>query len=190
MSPGPDVAEAARSVRAQMDARASHGVVCLDGPAASGKTTLAHALRDHADVTVVHTDDVLPGWSGLASLPAALDDLILTFTAEPRRPSGFYTRYDWHREQLAEVVEVPRTPWLVLEGVGSGSLRHAHAVTLLVWVELTDASERERRGLARDGESVRRYWQQWMLDEQRYFDEHRVRERADLLVVDGVLSPT
>ena len=46
-------------------------LVCVDGPAGSGKTTLAAALvratrRHGLSVALVHMDDVYEGWSGLA----------------------------------------------------------------------------------------------------------------------------
>jgi pantothenate kinase-related protein Tda10 len=45
-------------------------LLCIDGPAGSGKTTLAGEVAAEAmaemSVAVVHLDDVYPGWDGLA----------------------------------------------------------------------------------------------------------------------------
>ncbi|MET0999022.1 MAG: 4-amino-4-deoxy-L-arabinose transferase, partial [Marmoricola sp.] len=109
-------------------------LICIDGPAGSGKTTLAAAVSASAidDVHVVHMDDLFPGWSGLAEVDAQLADLLLPLAED--RP-GAYRRYDWVAGEFAETVTVDPTPLLVIEGVGSGAARFAELVTVLVWVE-------------------------------------------------------
>ncbi len=154
-------------------------LVCIDGPAGSGKTTLAAAL--HALVpasTVVHVDDLLAGWGGLRGVAERLDPLLQPLA---RDETGHYERYDWVAESFAGRVEVEPTPLLVVEGVGSGTPRHASLRTALVWVEVDDAL-RLRRGMERDGEALRSHWQRWMLEERALFLDDDTRSRADLVV--------
>lgn len=152
-------------------------LVCLDGRAGSGKTTLARALAERSgDSPVVHMDDLFEGWSGLASVDAQLDGLLRPL-AEGR--PGSYRRYDWTRAEFAETVVVSPGPLLILEGVGSGSLRVADLATVLVWLEAPH-DVRMRRGIERDGEAFAPYWQQWAAAEAEHFAAHRTRERADL----------
>ena len=40
-------------------------LVCVDGPAGSGKTTLAAGIAARTGAPVLHMDDLYPGWSGL-----------------------------------------------------------------------------------------------------------------------------
>ena len=154
-------------------------LVCLDGPAGSGKTTLAAALA-HLEpaASVVHTDDLLDGWGGLAGLGERLDPLLLPLS---RDEPGRYERYDWHAERFAEWVRVRPTPLLVVEGVGSGARRHGALCTTLVWIEVDD-SLRLRRGLERDGEAARPHWERWMIEERAHFVDQQTRERADVVV--------
>ncbi len=156
-------------------------LLCIDGPAGSGKTTLAGTVADRTGARVVHCDDLLEGWGGLPALSGALEELLRPL-AEGR--PGSYRRWDWYADAWAEVVAVPPAPLLVVEGVGSGSPAHADLVTVLVWVE-ADPAVRRTRGLARDGVELAEDWDRWVLAEQRLFAAERTRERADLLVDGG-----
>jgi uridine kinase len=152
-------------------------LICLDGPAGSGKTTWAAAIAELAPgTTVVHTDDLFAGWSGLSELDAQLDDLLRPLAE--RRP-GSYRRYDWLAGHFAEDVIVGPAPLLVLEGVGSGTSRFADLVTVLVWVEAPH-DLRMSRGLDRDGDAFAPHWEQWARDEAVLFARERPRERADV----------
>lgn len=161
-------------------------LVCVDGPAGSGKTTLAAALGEgfeelgHGAARVVHMDDLYAGWSGLPGIDAQLGDLLVPLGEG--RP-GSYRRYDWVEGRFAEQVVVPWAPLVVLEGVGAGAARFAPLVTVLVWVE-APYDERRRRGLERDGEAFAPHWEQWARDEAELFTREQTRERADV-VVDG-----
>lgn len=156
-------------------------LICVDGPAGSGKTTLAASLTQLTDgARVVHLDDLYAGWNGLSRLDAQLGDLLLPLAGG--RP-GSYRRHDWLTGETAETVVVDPVPLLVLEGVGSGASRFAALQTVLVWVEAPHELRRQR-GLARDGEAFAPHWEQWARDEASLFARERTRERADL-VVDG-----
>jgi len=156
-------------------------LVCIDGPAGSGKTTLALQVAEHTGAPVVRMDDLYPGWDGLFAVgPEVLG--LLQPLAEGR--TGCYRRYDWLGEEYREQHCVEPAPLLLLEGVGSGNLAWQDLVTTLVWVEAPD-DVRLRRGLARDGEEQRERWTQWMLDESRLFAEEGTRARADLVFRSG-----
>ncbi len=155
-------------------------LICVDGPAGSGKTTLAAALADLGGARVVHMDDLYPGWSGLSEVDAQLADLLVPLGVGA---AGAYRRYDWVAGRFAETVTVEPAPLLVLEGVGSGAARFAGLVSVLVWVEAPH-DLRMRRGLERDGDAFAPHWEQWAADEVALFARERTRERADV-VVDG-----
>ena len=161
-------------------------LVCVDGPAGSGKTTLAGAVAALRPGTpVIHMDDLYDGWEGLPHLTDQLSGLLRPLsTGEP----GTYRRYDWHAGRYAETVTVTPGPLLVLEGVGSGSRTHADLTTALAWV-WAPAGLRLRRGLERDGEALADRWHQWMVDEGRYLAQEQVEARADLLVDGTGLTP-
>ncbi|HYF71618.1 MAG TPA: 4-amino-4-deoxy-L-arabinose transferase [Nocardioides sp.] len=154
-------------------------LVCIDGPAGSGKTTLAGAVAAlEPDAVVVHMDDLYDGWAGLSRVDDQLRTLLEPLS---RCEAGAYRRYDWLAGRYAETVTVAPGELLVLEGVGSGSARFAHLVTALAWVE-APSDVRLRRGLERDGEAVRPHWERWQVDEAARFVRDGTRARADLVV--------
>jgi uridine kinase len=167
-------------------------LVCIDGPAGSGKTTLAAALRRRllmvsgpagaGRVEVVHMDDVYDGWAGLAS---GIDTVAHSVVAPLRSGApGRYRRYDWHRGGFAEERLIEPCAVLLVEGVGSAASAYADAITCLVWVE-APSDVRLSRGLARDGADLWEHWVAWRDQEEAMFARERTRERADM-VVDGL----
>jgi uridine kinase len=157
-------------------------LICVDGPAGSGKTTLAAAISERSGAPVIHMDDLYPGWDGLPKVADQLESLLRPLAAGG---AGSYRRYDWHEGRLAETVTVTAPPaeLLVLEGVGSGSRVVADLVTVLVWVE-APYDLRMRRGIERDGDAFEPYWLAWAEAERTHFTAEGTRARADL-ILDG-----
>jgi uridine kinase len=153
-------------------------LVCVDGPAGSGKTTLAAELANLVGAQLIHGDDLMSGWRGLDAVPRQLTSL-LSALAEGR--TGGYQHFDWLQDRYDGQVKVQPAPWLVVEGVGSGAAALAAYITVLVWVEV-DEDLRLARGLERDGAEMRQHWLTFMEDEGLLFARERIRERADVLV--------
>ncbi|MHA7134861.1 uridine kinase family protein [Oerskovia turbata] len=160
-------------------------LVVVDGPAGSGKTTLAAQLATALPAQVVHMDDLYEGWTGMAAGVDRLVEQVLAPLAAGRK--GRYQRYDWTLGEYAEWHDVPFAPFLVVEGCGAGSRRVAGLTTLLVWVEADD-DVRLARGLARDGEAARDPWIEWMAMEREVYAAEGTVERADV-VLDGLGEP-
>ncbi|MFC8732397.1 AAA family ATPase [Luteimicrobium sp. NPDC057192] len=152
-------------------------LVVVDGPAGSGKTTLAAQLGGALPAQVVHMDDLYEGWSGLRAGTDRLVGQVLEPWAEGR--DGRYARYDWEAGAFAEEHDVPRAPFLVVEGCGAGARRLAGHTTLLVWVEAPD-DVRLARGLARDGADAREHWLAWMREEREVYTSEGTAQRADV----------
>lgn len=151
-------------------------LVCLDGPAGSGKTTLAAAITERVGGQVVHLDDLYPGWRGLAQVVTLVERLLSPLG---HGQSGHYRRFDWETGSLAEWRPVRPGGLLVLEGVGSGCRRWAPLTTTLAWLA-APRTTRRRRGLDRDGPEYADLWRRWAVEEDSLFAREHTRSRADL----------
>lgn len=172
-------------VLAQPPTLGSSRLICVDGRAGAGKTTLGRALHAVASTTgsarLLHMDDMYAGWSGLGEVSGRVErDLIGPLRDD--RP-GRYRRYDWHLGRFAEWCTVGPVDVLVLEGVGSGARSYSSCITALAWVE-APREVRLARGVERDGQEVLPRWLAWMADEDGLFGREDTQARADV-VVDG-----
>jgi uridine kinase len=180
-----DVAALAARVRETPPRLGATRLVTVDGPAGSGKTTLADLLGDALDgCPVVHMDDLYRGWSGLG--PDVWDRLhrqVLSPLAagQPAR----YQVYDWDAGRFDRWVDLPIPARLVVEGVGAAARRVDAYASLRVWVE-APRDLRTARGVARDGEALRAQWLRWAAEEDAHFTADATRARADVLV-DGTV---
>lgn len=176
------VREAVEQQRRRLGAGEGPFVVAVDGPSGSGKTVLGAALARDLGAPLVQMDDLFAGWDGLAAAPGLLTEQVLEPLARGGRAA--YRRWDWHQDDWAEEVEVPRTDLLVVEGCGSSVGPAAPHVDLAVWVEAPDEA-RMARGLARDGESYRPHWERWAAQESQVYAADGTRSRAHVVVRTG-----
>lgn len=186
MEPQPaDVAALAARVSATPPRLGTTRLVTVDGPAGSGKTTLAGLLGVALGGSpVVHMDDLYEGWSGLG--PGIWDRLngqVLAPLAAGR--PARYQVYDWDAGRFDRWADLPVPRALVVEGVGAAARPVDAYASLRVWVE-APRDLRIARGVARDGEALRAQWLRWAEVEQAHFTADRTRDRADVLV-DGTV---
>lgn len=182
--PGATLAAVQRLLHATPARLGAARLLCVDGPAGSGKTSAAAVLETHlgatgADVRVLHMDDHYDGWEGLGGAPLRVADL-LERLASGR--SGTYRPYDWYAGAFGAEVAVPALTAdsvVVLEGVGAGAAQVAPFRSALVWVEAPPAL-RLRRAIERDGAHLEDELRAWARREALHFDAHGTRAAADL----------
>ncbi len=156
-------------------------LVCVDGFAGSGKTTLATAIQRATGARVLHTDEMLHGWRGLFGLGDTLDRLLRPLASDD---VSAWTRWDWHADDWAETFPVPPLDpgeLLLVEGVGSSVGPHRDLISLALWVDANEAT-RTQRWLDRDGSEARPFIEQWQSDERSLHRAAETRARAHLIL--------
>jgi energy-coupling factor transporter ATP-binding protein EcfA2 len=156
-------------------------LVCIDGPSGSGKTTVATQLRRILPATIVHADELCPGWDGLPEVPGILAALLEPLAAGR---TGAFREWDWLRERPGEDRTLEPTPVLIVEGLGAGARALAAWTTTLVWLD-ADPDRRKRRAFERDGDYFRDQWAPWAVAERAYFADEGLPDRADLMFRTG-----
>ena len=155
-------------------------VVTIDGPAGSGKTTLANQLAEVlSDCKVIHMDDLYNGWTQdlCGELAARIDQKILTPLSQNK--SAQFEKYDWATKSFNEKVSIEPPNYLILEGVGSGHPDLNSRSALNIWIEAEPTVLLERL-IKRDGEALRDDLVCWQSHEARYFSELLIKHLADV----------
>lgn len=159
----------------------------------AGKSTLANKLKEEcSNVTIVHKDDFYRPSSEIIKVPPIEKPIgadfdwkrVLYQVLEPisQDKEGYYQRYDWETDCLAEWHTVPVGGIVIIEGVYSIRQELSDKYDFTIWVD-SPRKIRLTRGLQRDGEEVRDMWENnWMISEGIYVEKQKPQERADLLV--------
>lgn len=157
-------------------------LVCIDGPAGSGKTTLANQVAQLvAHSEVIHMDDLYEGWN--EPLNDSLIQRVRTHIVVPfhqRRPISFQ-RWDWHADMWGETVGFPSPEILILEGVGSAARGLREHAQLTIFLDIDDDQGAERVRI-RDGAEVAAQLAAWMRHQQTYFESDETRTACDVVV--------
>jgi uridine kinase len=176
----------------QMPRKQKTFIMAVDGGGGSGKSFFVRRLQAaDPSIAVVHMDDFfLPanqrtGYHEPKTIAAdfdwhRLEGQVLKPLAQ--NEPGYYQRYDWQQDRLAEYHTVPVCDLVVVEGIYTLLLDLRPYYDYAVWVECPYET-RLARGLERDGEAARQVWvSDWMPAEERYLNAYQPHKCADLLV--------
>jgi uridine kinase len=158
-------------------------LVTIDGPAGSGKTTLANQLENQLlaegrSVVTIHADDIYNGWQDALgeSLTQLLTDQLL-----PGIASGAafqLPRFDWYLDKYSTFTIYPPSSIFIFEGVGSGQRVTRVAAALTIWIDIPDHLGL-RRALERDGETLRPQLENFQLAQYEHFLKESTEAAAD-----------
>ncbi|MBU3715580.1 MAG: hypothetical protein FGM63_00875 [Candidatus Nanopelagicaceae bacterium] len=158
--------------------------ISIDGPAGSGKTTLARRISENykgGPVLTVHMDDLYNGWEDAltSQLTRTLVNQILT-PATQGKALGF-RKYDWLNKSFGELISHPAPNLLILEGVGSGQKATRAFTDELIWIDI-DLEVGLQRVLRRDGDYLETEMRIWQIREQEHFKSENTRDCATIRV--------
>lgn len=157
-------------------------LVGIDGPAGSGKSTIADQLSRAFEWPVIRIDDFFSWVSFTNWWPRFASDVIAPLLEG--RDARYRVR-DWAGDEfgggLAGWKEVAWAPVVIIEGVGATRSEIADVLACRVWVDAT-AADRLQRGVTRDGESHRQLWIEYMPRENDFFAADEAAHRADVRI--------
>lgn len=175
-----------------MEKNAGHHrlLITLDGPCASGKTTLARKLAQAFRAEVLHTDDfviphalktperlAVPG--GNCDAERLAEEVVIPFK---RGLPVRYRRYDCRKDILLPEEQLPDSRILILEGsyCNLPAIREYADLRLFLDVpwEIRKARLLERESAA----SLRRFYDRWIPLENAYFEAYHLPHADDIII--------
>jgi uridine kinase len=158
--------------------------ISIDGPAGSGKTTLARRIAESfsiGPVATIHMDDLYNGWEDALTiqLSRTLTQQILTPISQGK--SFSYRKYDWLKGGFGNFISVPLPSLLILEGVGSGQKVTRKFTDEALWIEV-GSEVGLQRVLNRDGNYLETEMRLWQLREQEHFKIENTRDCATIRI--------
>jgi uridine kinase len=132
-------------------------------------------------VAVVSTD-LLATWEHPLDWWPIVERHLLGPIAAGRSTTMPVTEWVSGKPRPGGAIDLPPVDVLILEGVSSGRRAVADRLSALVWVEVPGRERRLARAVARDGESMRTYLEQWQTGERAHFDSDGTRARADVIL--------
>jgi len=167
-------------------------VVLIDGHAGSGKSMIAQALREEIfkttldAPTLIHMDDLYPGWEGLRAGSLYLIREILEPLSRSQRAT--WQVWDWERSSRGRPGEAGNGfresaggNIVIVEGCGSLSKRAKELAALGIWID-ADAERRAIRLKDRDGDRFAVEMALWATQETEFYNDEASRDLADLVL--------
>ena len=157
-------------------------IIIIDGPAGSGKTTLAKSLTGlFENCPIIHMDEIYEGWES-ALLPRTSKNLV-EWIINPllENKSIEYIKYDWNLGQRIEKIVINNSKVIIIEGVGSSSFEISKHASLKLWIEVNKETG-INRVLTRDGQQIQEQMKKWQTRESKFFIENNSKENSDVWI--------
>lgn len=155
--------------------------LAMDGKSCSGKTTLADLIERERPVTVIHTDDFFDNPDSEAIGINSRRIISEIFNEIKVGKPLTYRKYDCRTKSFRNVLIEKVHPLVLIEGVFSANLELINRYQGIIFAEVDDDTRMERL-LIRSKPLISRFINEWIPREDRYFQNDRIRFRADLIV--------
>ena len=167
-------------------------LVTIDGPCASGKTTLAEKLAVVLDAAVVHTDDyviphgqktperlAIPG--GNCDADRLCKEVVIPWKCGD---TAFIRRYDCRNDRLLPAEKLPESRILILEGSYSNLPMIREHADIRVFVNTPWKIRKERLTRRESPQSLQMFYDRWIPLEDRYFEAYGLPDRECILLTE------
>ena len=164
-------------------------LITIDGPCASGKTTLALKLSEVFEAAVIHTDDfvvpherktadrlAIPG--GNCDAERLCKEVVVPWK---RDQTVKYRKYDCGLRRLLPERTLPECKMLIIEGSYCNLPSIREYADLRLFVDTPENIRMERLQKRESPESLKRFRQVWIPLENAYFDAYRLPDESCLV---------
>lgn len=153
-------------------------VITIDGPAGSGKTTLARtlALEIQSNYTI-HMDELYEGW-GSTMTPTLTSKLKSILEGVISSKKIDFTPFNWLENCPDIPISVMAPKYLIIEGVGAGQSAIRKFVSIAIWIEVPE-DEGLARVIERDGSGVAEFMPSFIVAQAAHFLKEDTRKSAD-----------
>jgi anthranilate synthase component 1/para-aminobenzoate synthetase len=154
-------------------------IILIDGQSGAGKTTLAVHMAVALGATIVHLDDVYPGWGGLVEGR----DRVIADVLRPMRSgsAGSVQTWNWESNAPGDMLTVSPAPIVIVEGCGISTAESRMLADTVIWVEAPRELRRERV-TERDGSGATELHDSWERDVETHIAEHNPIQTANVVV--------
>lgn len=162
----------------------------IEGPSASGKTTLSEMLREKYNCTVFHMDDFFlrpeqrtperyAEVGGNLDRERFLEDVLIPLK---KGENINYRRFDCSQMKLLEPVVIKPQKLTVIEGVYSMHPAFSGYYDLSVFLDINSELQKERIMKRNTPEKAERFFNEWIPIENKYFSGTDVKSRCDFCI--------
>ena len=171
-------------------AEKSFAVVAIEGGSASGKTTLAKELEEKYECNVFHMDDFflrpeqrtkerLAEAGGNVDRERFYDEVLISLK---KYKTIEYRAFDCATVSLLPAVTIEPNRLTVVEGAYSTHPYFDKYYDLAVFLNIEPDLQKERI-MKRNGEQkAKRFFEEWIPMEQRYFEIMHIKDQCDLIL--------
>ncbi len=156
-------------------------VITIDGPAGSGKTTLALILLERClevgPSYTIHMDELYEGW-GSTMTPTLTSKLKSILEGVVSGKKIDFTPFNWIEKSLGNPISVQAPKFLIIEGVGAGQSAIRKFVSLAIWIEVPQ-DVGLARVLERDGPEVAEFMPSFIEAQAAHFLKEDTKKSAD-----------
>ena len=164
-------------------------IVAIDGPCASGKTTLAHTLSSHFDTTVIHMDDFFlqphQRTAERLNLPGGNSDRerLIKEVIEPlfKGKDFCYRPFVCKNMSLGEEIRVTNNSKLtIIEGSYSCHPDLYDFYDLHIFCDIDKDNQYERLK-ERNPHNINDFMQKWIPMEEKYFEFFDIKNKCEIV---------
>lgn len=155
-------------------------VIAIDGPSASGKTTVTEALKEKLDITLISVDDFFDGSDDEIGINSERIKEEILLRLKPGKHFE-YQRYDCSKNEFVKrrIEEVKNI--VILEGLYSANSLLSSFYDAVIYFEASEEEQLER--LKKRSERLfPRFLDEWLPREKKYFQKEGIYENSDLIV--------